>query len=990
MTKINRFRFLAMLMLTLLLSTAGYAQQGTLSGRVIDADDGSGLPGASILIKGTTIGTTTDIDGNFSLEVEPNTVLLVSYVSYVKQEITVQPNTTIEIALQSDAETLEEVIVIGYGTQRKEDKTGAVATVQAEELNGGTVTDPIHALQGKAAGVTITKKGGDPNEGFSVRIRGAQTFQASTEPLYVIDGVPGADPTALAPEDIASFNILKDAASAAIYGSRGANGVVIITTNSGAGTAAKGGKFVNQVNFSLMASMDNVLNTVDLLNGDEIRDFNANSPGFIDNGANTNWQDEIYRTGISNSAHLSFSGGNGSSYYNASLTNAKWDGVMKGTSKKRNTFRLNVGHSAFEDRLRLTANWVGMFEENDKENYEGWGKDDIIYQALQRNPTDPVYNESGGYFQTNREFNYENPLAIIDMIQNDREAKSFLGNFRADFTVLEGLDLSLNLSMFDKDQHHKYFRPAGVYATQDVGSGEQKYEKERQELLEFTANYITSIRETHNFEILGGYSWQENTYEGFFARGRDANSDHIGINNLAIFSDVTYGDIGSWKGQSNLIGFFGRAQYNFSHKYYLTGSARYDGSTKFGEDNKWGFFPTVSASWNMHSEGFLENVDWLDQLKLRASWGKAGNQEIGEYNGVFMWEPTGIVINPETGQQVVAYSPKHNPNDDLKWEETIEFNIGIDFAFFNGRISGSLEGYKKNTKDLLGSYAVPSPPNLANTTWANSGQIDNAGVELYLMGFPIASSTFSWKTAVNVAHNKTTVNDLGDYFRNTTIRQEGFISGRGLVGEEYWVIGMIEGDEIGAFYLPTFVALQDGQFVYESENGGYTTQLSKAKRTVVGYAAPDLEFGWSNSLTYKKNWHLDFSFRAMIGNDVYNATEMFFDDPGLLQSLNASPSALEWAEEGRTAAASLADIYVEDASFLRLDYISLAYDFKFGENQKLFKKLRLYVASSNLFTITGYSGADPETKISGLSFGIDQYNVYPKTRTFTIGIKGTI
>ncbi|MEN8224038.1 MAG: SusC/RagA family TonB-linked outer membrane protein [Bacteroidota bacterium] len=984
------FRLLLSFVFITLFVVSGFAQEGTVSGTVFDAEDGAGLPGASVLIKGTTTGTITDIDGKFSLTVEPNTVLVISYVSYQTKEITVQPNTTIDVALLSDSETLDEVIVIGYGVQKKEDKTGAVSSIEAKELNGGMVTDAIHALQGKAAGVSITKKGGDPNDGFSVRIRGASSFQASTEPLFVIDGVPGADPTALASEDILSYNILKDAASTAIYGSRGSNGVIIITTKRGSTESAKPGSVVNEVNFSLMGSMDNVLNKVDLLDADQIRAHNANSPGFIDGGANTNWQDEIYRTGYSNSAHLSFSGGNAKSYYNAALTNAKWDGVMRGTSKKRNTFRLNVGHAALDDRLRLSANWIGMFEDNDKENYDSWDKDDIIYQALQRNPTDPVYNDAGGYYQTNREFNYENPIAIINEVENLRKAKSFLGNFRTDFTVIDGLDLSLNLSMWDKDQNHSYFRPSGLYATQDLGSGEKKYEHEYQKLLEATAVYVKSFNGTHNINVLGGYSWQENGEDGFFAKGEDAQSDHIGSSNLAIFNDVKYGDIGSWKSKSNLIGFFARAQYNFSQKYYAAASLRRDGSSKFGKNNKWGWFPTASIGWNIHSEDFMRNVDWLDQLKLRASYGVSGNQEIGEYRSLVTWKPSGTATNPETGQQVVTFETEHNENPDLKWEETAEVNLGIDFSFFKGRISGSFEIYNKITKDLLGDYPVEVPPNLAKLTWGNSGELENNGVELYIQAFAVSTSNFGWKTSLNLAHNRTTINDLGKKFLDGQIRHEGFISGRGLVGTELWVIGMIENDHIGAFYLPTYVTIQNGEFVYESMNGGFTTDVSKAKRSIVGYATPDLEIGWSNHLTYRRNWHLDFSFRAMIGNDVYNATEMFFDDPGLLQSLNTSPSALDWYDEGRTSTASLADFYVEDASFLRLDYISMAYDFNFGKNHKVFKALTVYVSSNNLFTITGYSGVDPETSISGLDFGIDQYNVYPKTRTFTIGIRGSI
>lgn len=984
-------RFMLFLAMVAFIAVSAFAQEGTVSGTVIDAEDGTGLPGASVLVKGTTTGTTTNIDGKFSLTVEPNTVLVISYVSYKEQEITVQPNTTIRVELVPESEVLDELIVIGYGVQKKEDKTGAVSNVESEELNSGNMISPMQALQGKVAGVSITKKGGDPTQDFSVRIRGASGFQAGTQPLYVIDGVPGADPSVLAPEDILAYNILKDAASTAIYGSRGSNGVVIITTKRGSTESAKPGSLVNEVNFSLRGSMDNILKKVELLDADEIRNFYGDKPGYIDGGSSTDWQDEIYRTGYSHSAHLSFSGGNAKSYYNASLTNSKWDGVMKGTSRIRNSFRMNVGHSALDDRLRFAANWAGSFEDFDLENYDGWDKDDIIYQALQRNPTDPVYNSSGGYYQSNREFNYENPIAIINEVEHSKNRKLFLGNFRTDFTVIEGLDLSLNLSMTDSRAHNRYFRPSGLYATQDLGAGEQKYEHHSQKLLEATATYVKTFNATHNINLLGGYSWQENAYDGFFAKGLDAQSDHIGSSNLGIFNDVKYGDIGSWEGKSNLIGFFARAQYNFSQKYYASASLRRDGSSKFGENNKWGWFPTAAIGWNIHSEDFMRNADWLDQLKLRLSYGVSGNQEIGEYRSLVVWQPAGTAINPETGQQVISFEPAWNANPDLKWEETSEINLGLDFSFISGRISGSFEVYQKKTKDLLGEYNVPVPPNLAQRTWANSGELENKGVELYIQGFILSTSNWSCKMGLNMAHNRTTIKDLGEYFNEEDgVRKEGYISGRGLVGEEYYTIGMMEGEQIGAFYLPTYVALQDGKFVYESETGGFTTDLTQAKRTIIGYATPDFEIGWSNFITFRKNWHLDFSFRAMIGNDIYNATEMFFDDPGLLQSLNASPAALDWDEQGRTTAATLADFYVEDASFVRLDYISLSYDFKFGENHNVFKGLSVFVAANNLFTLTGYSGIDPETTIDGLSFGIDQYNVYPKTRTFTIGVKGSI
>jgi len=992
----NRFLIASFFML---LSTALLAQQLKVTGTVVDADDDTSLPGVTILEKGTTNGTVTDIDGVYSLTVNEGAILVFSYVGYESQEVAAVDG-LLNIRLAVKSEMLEEVLIIGYGTQKKTDKTGAVAHVKAEELNGGVITDPIQSMQGKAAGVLITKKGGDPNEGFNVQIRGSSGFDSETQPLYVIDGVPGVDPTTVAPEDIETFNILKDAASTAIYGSRGANGVIIITTKKGT-LVKKGGKAISNVNFNSKVSFDRVAKKLNVLSSDEVRGFantllqDSGEPGwtvdsiFNDGGANTDWQDEIYRTGITTSNNLSFTGGTEKSTYYASITNAIWQGVMKGTEKERTIAKVNLMHKAFNDRLTLSGTLSGTFENNDYENYDGWDKDDIIYQALQRNPTDPVYNPDGSYNKKTRVFNYENPIATINEIQNVRDAKRFLGSLKADLEIVTGLVGSVNIGYIRDDHENSIFRPSGLYATADNGYAKKEYDNNTQKMIDITFTYIKSFNNAHNLNVLGGYSWQESIYDGFWAQGEDAQSDYIAYNDLGIMNDVQYGDIDSWKGKWNLIGFFARAQYNYKSKYYASASIRRDGSSKFGENNKWGWFPTAAVGWNIHGEDFMENVSWLDQLKLRASWGIAGNQEIGEYRSLVAWETSGKAINPETGQEVVTFQPAWNANPDLKWEETAEINIGVDFAFFNSKLSGSLDVYQKTTSDLLGEYDVPVPPNLARKTYANSGKLENKGIELFLQAYVIDKKNFKWKTSLNVSHNKSKMLDLGEYFNEEDgVRKEGQISGRGMVGEEYYVTGIIVGEEIGAFYLPTFVTIKDGKFIYESNTGGFTDKLTDAKRQIVGSAAPDVELGWSNSINFFKNWTFDFAFRAMIGNDVYNATQMFFDYPGNLPSLNAVPEAIDWYEQDRETGATIADFYVEDASFLRLDFVSLGYDFNMS-NVKWVQKFRLYIASNNLFTVTGYSGIDPETSIDGLAFGIDQYNVYPKTRTLTFGLNVT-
>ena len=983
------------------------AQILEITGTVTEAGTGDPLVGVTVLQKETTMGTVCDIDGKYKISVPKGAVLKFSLIGYLTKEISIEKAGVVDVSMVVQITTLDDVIVIGYSTQKKTDKTGAVSTVKSDDLNGGVITNAIQSMQGKAAGVLISKIGGDPSADYKVRIRGASGFESNTQPLYVIDGIPGADPNIVSPDDIESFNILKDAASTAIYGSRGSNGVIIITTKKGqridkAG-AKNDGSYSNIV-FSTQISMENVSKKLKMLNAAQTRDFASQvlqksqqihpdwtmDSIFIDGGATTDWQDEIYRTGIATQNSLSISGGNKNNSYLAAVTHSNWQGTMKGTSKEQTTAHINVNQKALNDRLTLAASIMGAFDKNDYENYSGWGNDDIIYQAISRNPTDPVYTEGGGYYQSQRVFSYNNPITVIDQVTNNRYAKKFLGSLKADFEIIKGLVAGVNLGYLHDDNTTNYFRPANIYSAPDQGFAKKQYNATSQKVIEFTGTYTKTIKKFHNLTALLGYSWQQNDYNSFWIGGRDPQSDYAGPDNLGVLNDVQWGDYGSLRGQSTLIGMFGRVQYNYKSRYFLSASLRRDGSSKFGDNNKWGWFPTVALGWSLDQEKWLLDVKWLSQLKLRASYGVSGNQEIGEYRSMLVWGPSGKAINAETGKEVIVFSTLWNANPDLKWEQTSEINGGIDFGFFNSRLSGSLEVYYKVTTDLLGQYVVPKPPNIANITFANSGSMSNTGVELFLQAYAISTKKFTWKTSLTASHNKTLVLDLGEYFKaEDQVRKEGYISGRGLVGDQNYVTGIMDGEEIGSFYLPTSVALnEEGKFVYASKAGGYTLDLVDAKRTIVGTAAPKVELGWSNTLTVGNHWSLDFSFRAWLGNHVYNATQMFFDNPGNLLALNALPEAIDWYNQGRTSGPSVLDIYVENASFLKLDYVSLAYDFNVSKISWL-KKLSIYVSANNIFTITGYSGVDPETTVNGLSFGIDQYNVYPKTRAYTAGVKVT-
>ena len=964
-------------------SVAMVAQTYTVTGNVTDAKDGLPLPGVSILIKGTTNGTITDFDGNYTLKVPAvNEVLVFTFVGYDVTEVLFTGQSTINVALNSKLEQLSELLVIGYGVQKKEDKTGAVAQIEAKDFNGGGLTDPIQAIQGKTAGVTITKKGGDPNSGFAVKIRGASGFDANTDPLYIIDGVVGADPTIVAPEDIKTFDVLKDAASTAIYGSQGANGVIIINTKSGE-------KGKGTVQFNAKFSMDQIANKLDLLSATEIRDYvNKYNLDFTDGGANTDWQDEVFRTGISQNYNLNFSGGSETSNYFASVSHSDWEGIMKGTSKERTTARIKLTHKGLDNKLSLSSTLLGTFETNDYENYDGFDKDDILYQVFSRNPTDPVYNENGDYYQLIRAFNYENPLSVIDKVDNIREAKRFLGNLKADYEFVPGLTGTISIGYTKNDRVNSVFRYFGVFAAADNGYGKREYENDDSKLLESYFTYAKTYNSSHSINILGGYSWQEKSKDGFYAQAENPQSEYIKYNNLGSFIDITRSSISSWASSSRLIGFFGRVQYNYKSKYYLTASLRRDGSSKFGINKKWGTFPTASLGWNAHEESFLRDVSWIGQLKLRASYGVSGNQEIGDYNSRQIFYAKDQVTDPETGKQVISFSPPHNPNPDLQWERTKETNFGIDFGFFRNRLNGSIEVFNKLTDKLLGEYQVPVPPNLVPKTFVNTGSLTNQGVELLLQGHIIDKRNLKWSSSLSTTYIKTKIVSLGNYV-NGDVRREGYITGRGLIGDANFITGNIEGEELAAFYLPVFVKLSDdGVFLYKSNSGGITRDLGEAKREIVGSPLPDFEFGWTNNFTFFKSFTLDMSFRSLIGNDVYNATKMFFDYPGLLPSLNAMPDALDWKEKKRSSGPSIADIYVEDGTFLKLDYVALGYNVPVKKLKNI-SALNVYVSANNVFTLTNYSGVDPETSYTGLSFGIDQFDVYPKSRTFTFGLNVT-
>ncbi len=968
-----------------------HGQEKTLTGKISDANTGEALPGATLLIKGTEIGTTTDIDGNYSLTFAAGEKLVVSFIGYLSEEIDLGNQSQIDVQMVPDIAKLDEIIVIGYGTQKKSDKTGAVAMVTSEDFNQGMMQDPIQSIQGKVAGVSISKPGSDPNAGFKVKIRGASGFRSNTDPLYVVDGVPGVDPTTIAPEDIESFNVLKDASSTAIYGSRGANGVILIQTKKG--DTSK----LNSVEFNTYFSIDKVAKKYDMLSADEIRTWaDTNNISFTDNGANTDWQDEIFRTGYTQNYNLAASGGSEISNYSLSLTHTDFEGVIKGSDKNRTIGRLSLTQKAINNKLTIGATLSATIEHNDYVSYSGSGSNDVIYQALQRNPTDPVYDSLGNYFEISRDFNYFNPVAIIEQRQDERDAKRYLGNLNMDFDIYAGFSAGLNLGYRRDDSEHFIFEPSTFRNNTTSGYGKREYKNYESKLLETTLRYNNSFGR-HNLNAVAGYSFQEDTETGFFAQGNDPYSDYVKSNNLGSLLDVNAGDIGSWKGSFRIISFFGRAVYNYNSKYFFTGTLRQDGSSKFGKNNEWGLFPSASAAWNVHSESFMQQFDFLSQLKLRASWGISGNQEFSNYRSILTYEVYGTAPNFDTGEDAIAFQAARNNNEDLKWEENEEYNIGLDVGFLQNRISGSFEFYNKRTYDLLNEYRVPQPPNASEITWANAGSIRNKGFEAMLSAFIIEKSNISWSTNFIFSTNKIKLESLdgANYSWTDRDKKKGWISGRGVSGGYAWTQFLEEGNEIGTFFMPQYVGMDSiGNLLYQDAKGNISTNPNYADtmRVVVGQGLPDFELGWSNTISLYKHFDIGFSLRGVFGHDIYNVTRMFFANYNNLPNFNATREALDLYEAGTRIAATpaVSSYYIEKASFLRLDYVSLGYNIPVS-NLEWMKKARIYFTVNNLFTLTDYSGMDPEVKYddNDLVVGLDQYNVYPKTRSYVFGLNVT-
>ncbi|MBJ6116563.1 TonB-dependent receptor [Pontibacter sp. BT310] len=963
--------------------TAPGKQQGvTLKGKVVN-ENGEGLPGVTVVLKGTTKGTSTDINGNFSLTVpESQGTLILSFIGYTTQEVAIGGQTTFNVSLQPDTKTLDEIVVVGYGTQKKSDVTGSVETVSSDDFVKGQVTTPEQLIQGKVAGVQITSNSGAPGSGSTIRIRGGSSLNATNDPLIVIDGVPvengaiSGSANALSminPNDIASFNILKDASATAIYGSRASNGVIIITTKKG----TAGQKM--SVNFSTQHSLSTVPNTVDVLNGDEYRALvnkygNAEQKALL-GGYNTDWQDQIYRNAYTADNNLSVSGAVNSIPYRVSVGYLNQDGILKTSNFERTTLGVSLNPSFLDDHLTANVNFKGA------RTNSVFANEGAIGAAIIYDPTRPVYSGStrnGGFFQWEKDgvFNTlapTNPLSLLNQRHDKGEANRWLGNVQLDykFHFLPELRANLNIGTDRSDSEGNVLTDANHSPNQWKVETISEYAQEKENnLADFYLNYqkeYTSIKS--RVDATAGYSFQEFISESpDFAFRNNETGAPLGQEPDYIPSHSQY----------RLKSYFGRLNYTFMDRYILTGTVRYDGSTRFSEDNRWGVFPALAFAWRLGEEAFLQNVNVLSDLKLRVGYGITGQQDIGlsYFPYLARYSRADNSAQYQFGDTFFPTFRAEGYDENIKWEETATFNAGLDFGFANNRLTGSVDYFFKDTKDLLAQITVAAGTNLTNRLFTNVGNMETKGLEVALNFEAISNTKLTWNIGVNGTLIDQKITNLSKVDNPDFAGYDvgGITGGTGNNIQKFAV-----GYAPYTFFVYKQVYDEKGNPVeglYADTNGDGT--ISPDDRYLFKKPAADFTLGFNTQVNYG-NWDLSMVLRGNFNNYVYNNV---YSNLGARQSFsfanylnNVSDNVLE---TGFGTNQYFSDYYIENASFLRMDNISLGYNFGNIIGDKV--GLRATANVQNVFTITNYNGLDPE-----LGTGID-YSLYPRPRVFSLGL----
>ena len=977
----------------------------TVRGTVTDRQ-GEPIAGANVVIPGTQQGTMTDIDGRFSLEVPSlRTSLRVSFIGYMPQEVTPDARGTVKVVLEEDSELLDDVVVVGYGTMKTADITSAVASVKSEDFTNGKISDAAELIKGKVAGLSIVKSSGDPNATSSIMLRGITTIHGDVTPLVLVDGIEGSLST-VAPENIASIDVLKDASAAAIYGTRGANGVIIITTKTGHRDQKA------EVTYNGYVSLSDWYKTADFM---DTHDIIYGRTNFSFEGYDTDWLKAVTRKAGSMHNHsLSINGGGKSNTYSANVTFSDELGIMRRSDSNDLKMQLDVTQYFLNDIVKVNLN--ALYSRHKNTNNDNAY---VYRQALIHNPSSPIYRSDGSYYEEFSRFQYYNPVEI----QNERigDYRSHNARITGNISVepIKGWVTNLMLSMDEghgegEDWYdHQYYTLATGTTN---GSAGKSSANDRSDNLEITTKYENTLGR-HRINALAGYSYLYNVYDGFSAGNSNFPTSSYLYNSLGQGTFLTDEDhtasMSSYKNDNTLVGFFGRVSYGYDNRYNVMLSIRREGSSKFGANNKWGNFPSASLGWNIINESWMKGIKWLDNLKLRAGYGVTGVIPSSSYLSLTMYDYDTYGWHRNTdGTWAQSLKVSQNPNPNLKWEKTKEFNVGIDWAVLNNRLSGSVDVYTKKTVDLLYDYAVPVPPNMYSQTTANVGQMRNTGVEVLINATPVETKNFSWHTTLTLSHNTNKLLSLSNDLYETDNFQElwgGLSDPISLPTHcmeidhtlgDFWGLKSVGVSKNGVVLVEVKDA--DGNWVAKEWDSSYNLESNRQR---LGNGLPSIYMGWNNTFRYR-DFDLSLQFTGQFGYQILNEQRAFYQNNSIAYNRLKSAADLHAAinpdgspaldEDGKQIMVALSNSmaqgfwsdHLEDGDFIKLQSATLGYTFapKSDTLKRYIKSARLYVSGQNLFCITGYSGLDPEVSNYFLTPGVDSRDKYPTVRSWTIGL----
>jgi len=971
----------------LLLTFFSFAQSRPITGKITD-DKGNPLPGATITVKGTGNSVSADSIGDFRINAPAGAHLLISSVGFTQQDIAVGSRSALSVILQTENKSLNDVVVVGYGTMRKKDVTGAVATISQKDFSPGIVNNPLQQIQGKVAGLVITQPGGDPNGNPIIRLRGQTSLSGGQTPLIVVDGIPLDDPAQLSnipATDIESFDVLKDVSATAIYGSRGANGVIIINTKKGhAGRA--------QVDYNGYVGMDHIEKGFGLLTANQWRAAVQTVPGItqstisgLDKGANTDWLKAITRTAYTHSHNVAISGGNSEFTWRGSVNYMNQQGIVINNGKEQMAVRFNGEEKALNGKLDIQ---VGLFSSEVHRKYVDYNIFDYVNTTP---PTYPVYNSDGSYYGY-YDYDQQNPVAQQMLEQNTGRERLSQYFARADYSLLHNLRIGTQASYSALNVQTDFFQPT-LPGVGNINSATQTNQELDSKKGDVHLNWLGSFGK-HSLTATAVYEYNAFDSSNFSASGQDFLVENLQDNYLG-GGNPSLNVINSYRQQYKIISFLGRVTYNYNSKYYATVSFRRDGSSKFGADNRWGNFPSASVAWRLKSEPFLKDVSWLDDLKLNAGYGVVGNQDaISPYSTLLTLGGVGRYYNPSNSTYLYpqSYAPNQNANPSLKWEQRVGANIGVNFSLFDNRLYGNVNVFNDKTKNLLFNYTVPVPPFVYNSILANVGDLTNKGTEIQLNGDIIRGRDFSWTAGAQITFIKTRITSLSGSYDSTQISTDkvpvGQAEGRGYASN--YITYLKVGYSPYVFYLPRFAGLaaavdpgSNSNQLYYDANGKKTADITQAQSRYID-PTPKFTYGFSSTFNYRQ-WGLNFFLRGVYGQKLFNDFSNVVSNFSRLPGNNITKEGLANGIRGSQTAS---DYWLQNASYLRLDNLTLSYTFR---RIKGLDNLRLYATGSNLFVITPYKGMDPEIRNGDSNqayIDTDVYGdaFYPRSRTVVFGV----